>query len=400
MGGPAAPAGGWQLADDCKPYAADPPKQARFEAFLQSSREGQGWAEAEEGREFAKVAAFFSRPKHSVISERFTSSSMHISMPAGMSKGGGAKAAAPAAPAVPTAPPPEPVRSEAAQAAAAGMFGKLTRKTEPWAPEQLLCKRLNVPVPAVAEPARQEGRGGGGVGKRSWESTMTFNDALLPLPQLDAPTATGTRGARQAPPPPPPPPPQAQHGQARAAADALLANLSGASSSDGTAKGTLSAGAAAPAPSPAAAAASVAMEEDADDGPEERPPLDLFRAIFDSDSEEDAPAPASAAQRSSAPPAIREAEAAPGSSEQGMAHLPNPGAPSLPPREPSPILSQQQQQSEAVGSSSSDESAEEEPREGHSKRKREKKKKKHAASKKRKKEKKEKHKKEKRRKES
>ena len=69
MGGPAAPAGGWQpreclqplrplspaqqavllssrqLADDCKPYAADPPKQARFEAFLQSSREGQGWAE-------------------------------------------------------------------------------------------------------------------------------------------------------------------------------------------------------------------------------------------------------------------------------------------------------------------------------------------------------------------
>ena len=197
-----------------------------------------------------------------------------------MSKGGGAKAAAPAAPAVPTAPPPEPVRSEAAQAAAAGMFGKLTRKTEPWAPEPLLCKRLNVPVPAVAEPARQEGRGGGGVGKRSWESTMTFNDALLPLPQLDAPTATGTRGARQAPPPPPPPPPpQAQHGQARAAADALLANLSGASSSDGTAKGPLSAGAAAPAPSPAAAAASAAMEEDADDGPEARPPPLALRGL-------------------------------------------------------------------------------------------------------------------------
>ena len=76
------------MPDSYQPYAQDRNKQARFDAFLRDEAEGMRSCEQaarrpgegkQEMTEFTKVAAFFSRPKHAIISDRFTSGEIQTS---------------------------------------------------------------------------------------------------------------------------------------------------------------------------------------------------------------------------------------------------------------------------------------------------------------------------------
>merc|ERR1719399_1494104 len=109
--------------------------------------------------EFTKVAAFFSRPKHAIISDRFTSGEVQtndaaaavgLARPAAKPSGeAGGTCGLPAAPAAnaasstaaaSTASCAAAVPDASVAAAAMGMFGKLTRTAAKWQPEALLCK--------------------------------------------------------------------------------------------------------------------------------------------------------------------------------------------------------------------------------------------------------------------
>ena len=279
-------------------------KQRRFDAFLQSEGAARALARsaglpakeaAAELVEFGKVAAFFSRPTHSVISDRFTSTTVEqaepprgLSRPSG-SGGGDSSGGSQAAGRDATAP-----TDQHAAAAELGMFGKLTRIVTPWQPEALLCKRFNVPLPQI-------GPGGGRLA-----SSATFDDALLPLTQIFNPTASGQLSGQLteqqrphgAPKPTMSAPPAAQQASAQEQAAMLLQSLQPPPQPPppppppGSGIAT-----AIPGPSSGPIPGLAQARDPPRDPPKEelpaeaRPPLDLFRAIFeDSDDEVEAPA--------------------------------------------------------------------------------------------------------------
>ena len=273
------PLGGWALPANCQPYAQDRVKQARFDAFVQDeARATQMCADAglpprdvhRELQEFDKVAAFFSRPKHSMISDRFTSSEVQgsSSTGSGLALRKDRQEEVPAEPAGP---------EHQVAAATMGMFGKLTRTMTDWQPEPLLCKRFNVPCPAVSKSS---------TARRPVAQSATFNDALLPIAQLTAPTATGGGHAgtrsdaqqqRQ---------PQGQQqddGDDRARADRFLASLQPVG--HGMVDVPLGSESVA---SSGVGATSVALEEVVSEEVLPRPPMELFRAIFQDSSDEEA----------------------------------------------------------------------------------------------------------------
>lgn len=156
--------GGWM------PYAEDPSKRVRYRTFLEI-RAGMkdtlperapdtttdDWVK--EMHEFAHAAQIF-KPMTGTIASRFTSAS----------------STAPPAPnptdSTPTSTPPAsllsrpPLKTEdpASHAARLGMYGPLTRRTVPFSPTRLLCKRFNVPPPSHApvEPSATAPSDGGG----------------------------------------------------------------------------------------------------------------------------------------------------------------------------------------------------------------------------------------------
>ena len=274
---------------NCQPYAQDAVKQARFDVFVHDeARAAQMCADAglpardvhRELQEFDKVAAFFSRPKHAVISDRFTSSEVQGSS----SKGVGLSLRKDRLEEVPA----EPEQQQVA-AAEMGMFGKLTRTVTDWQPEPLLCKRFNVPCPTVSKSSAT---------RRPAAQSATFNEALLPIAQLAAPTAT--RGGQAGTSRPLAQQQQQQHqdaGDDRARADRFLASLQPEERGmvDAAETGAAS----------GAVATSVApLEEPASEDALPRPPMELFRAIFqDSSDEEGEEVEAAAADQLSAPDA-------------------------------------------------------------------------------------------------
>ena len=190
---PPRPAGGYALAEHCKPYESDALKQMRFEAFLRDeqaarslgSRAGLNANEVHsEMLEFAKVGTFFSQRAHTVISDRFTSSEVQgAQLPGGMNAGGLSRPCKPPAPssassgaaATPAAAADATPRVLPPTAPAVVLVGKSSRTVLPWQPESLLCKRFGVPAPANAAHSR------GGQQPASTEGMATFDDALLPL---------------------------------------------------------------------------------------------------------------------------------------------------------------------------------------------------------------------------
>jgi hypothetical protein len=188
------------------------------------------------------------------------------------------------------------------------MFGKLTRMKEPWRPERLLCKRFNVAEPVVQDlPPPSIGTGGAAGGRGAAtpfapsapavSSFMQKTDALFVAAGLKADA------------PPPPPQPLALSASQQAAVDAEEANR--------------------PIAKP------------------ERPPMDLFKAIFE-DDEDDTQAASVAVRPNPPPPLVPAPPSAAGKSvltaifgdddDDGgrveIAARSAPPAPSAPPRRP------------------------------------------------------------------
>jgi G patch domain-containing protein 1 len=145
-----------------QPYKSDPAKLARYTTFLryranlsQSPPSRPSFLAATEWTaelaEFAHAAQLF-RPASGLMAQRFTSSSSSI--PPGSHPNN----------TDPTSPGSEEIllqtRSKkedpATEAALLGLYGPLTRSTTPWMPLRLLCKRFGVRVPEHVAPAAEE----------------------------------------------------------------------------------------------------------------------------------------------------------------------------------------------------------------------------------------------------
>ncbi|XP_052815350.1 G patch domain-containing protein 1-like [Mya arenaria] len=124
-----------------KPFSKDPAKQLRYDKYLEAVKHGHkepyllvgmpgktDWEKEREREEFSKAAHLY-RPLASMMAARFTR--------AGTIEDG-----------------EEDVKAEqkidqtdAEKAASMKMYGKLTREDEEWHPDNLVCKRFNVPNP-------------------------------------------------------------------------------------------------------------------------------------------------------------------------------------------------------------------------------------------------------------
>jgi G patch domain-containing protein 1 len=295
------------------PFADNPAKQERYRSYLSAQANpaeaqpltappGQGVeASNAELREFNKSAGIF-RPMSVAMSSRFTSSS---SAPSGVPAtdapivAGGLYQPTPKPPterADLRKPAPEPeeteILSDAQQAARSGMFGALTRSTSSWAPEKLLCKRFGVPPPSSTLHDASAGTSASSGVNAHWEANRHeleqmakgrawTSGAADPVAPTALPTAFGAAPASAGP----------------------TAHASGSGQSE-------------PAKAAARSLETVGLGEDENQGRETltyvRPPIDIFKAVFASDDEEDgdeapvrplaAKAAAPAAPRSAAAP--------------------------------------------------------------------------------------------------
>ncbi|GAK62940.1 g-patch domain [Moesziomyces antarcticus] len=162
------------------PFGTDPEKQERYLSFLRSQLEASSeqacrlavpahmTAEqfSNELRDFAKSAAVF-RPMSSAIASRFTTASAAVMAheTKATTATPGLRHPAPAAAADPSAEDKPEEREEeelsvAQKAARMGNFGHLTRSVEAWAPARLLCKRFGVPEPATTRKRRSDEEAG------------------------------------------------------------------------------------------------------------------------------------------------------------------------------------------------------------------------------------------------
>ncbi|XP_019598312.2 G patch domain-containing protein 1 [Rhinolophus sinicus] len=129
-------------ASNFKPFAQDPEKQKRYEEYLVNMKQGQKdalehcldpsmteWERGRERDEFAQAARLYVS-SHSTLSSRFTHAkeeddSHQVEVPRDQ----------------------ENDVNDKQSAVKMKMFGKLTRDTFEWHPDKLLCKRFNVPDP-------------------------------------------------------------------------------------------------------------------------------------------------------------------------------------------------------------------------------------------------------------
>ncbi|PFX18747.1 G patch domain-containing protein 1 [Stylophora pistillata] len=132
----------WSGHSSFKPFVKDPTKQARYEEFLKGKQgeqaspqlHGSGlteWEREREREEFFRSASLY-KPMNSTMAARFTTAKqpddhrvVYEEVPAQESADS----------------------SEQAQAASMKMFGKLTRDNFEWYPDNVLCKRFNIPNP-------------------------------------------------------------------------------------------------------------------------------------------------------------------------------------------------------------------------------------------------------------
>ncbi|WFD32528.1 hypothetical protein MSPP1_003576 [Malassezia sp. CBS 17886] len=145
------------------PISADAVKQARYEAYLHAYAErrvydvptdaGMGAAEMQQELDAFFDAAMRYCPASDKMANRFTGGSM-LQDDAPPNGGGLWRPGAQAPPPpkpAPVAPAPEAL-TPAQRAARDGDFGALTRSVSRFDPPRLLCKRLGIPAPADAEP--------------------------------------------------------------------------------------------------------------------------------------------------------------------------------------------------------------------------------------------------------
>ncbi|KAG0265825.1 hypothetical protein BG011_003976 [Mortierella polycephala] len=142
------------------PFGDNIPKQNRYKQYLNiqagNSEEKIGLVDGFSGEdmtkelnEFVQAARIF-KPMTSSMANRFTSASsiVEFAQPmAGLRTAEDIKTAEKTAPIHAAVERMEVPKSQAAKAAAMGMFGPLTRTTVDFYPSKLLCKRFNVPNP-------------------------------------------------------------------------------------------------------------------------------------------------------------------------------------------------------------------------------------------------------------
>lgn len=148
-----------RLSSDYKPFARNPEKQKRYELFLRMKDKGQKdryylaqpksmteWEREREVQEFSRAAKLF-QPLTSSMATRFVTAATND---ADTSLKDGLNTDIPKAAAKEVKEglldPTEP-GDERTAAARSGMFGKMTQTVEEWHPDNLLCRRFNVPNP-------------------------------------------------------------------------------------------------------------------------------------------------------------------------------------------------------------------------------------------------------------
>ncbi|XP_077982414.1 G patch domain-containing protein 1-like [Glandiceps talaboti] len=262
---------------DFKPFAKDPAKQKRYEEYLERRKSGRKesdsipsgsmteWEREHEKEEFARAASLY-KPLSSMIAARFTSAkySDDTEMVTVPEQEGGDK-------------------NDQMKAAQMKMFGKLTRDVFDWHPDRLLCKRFNVPDPypgstIVGLPTVKKDKfsvfnflSSGWEGASQAHTTPpSSSKEQLALPS----SATSTSVNLFSHIPTQLPPPQ----QTASGVDKLPSFISSTATSqseqrtsDESAKTTIS--------DASVKTGQIAIKNDSDS--EERPPMDLFKAIFD-----------------------------------------------------------------------------------------------------------------------
>ncbi|XP_052215401.1 G patch domain-containing protein 1-like isoform X1 [Dreissena polymorpha] len=133
----------FQGAVGFQPFSRDPAKQGRYERYLELIRQGHKdpysavgggrghteWEVEREREEFSKAAKLY-RPLATMMAARFTSGGTYEQ---------GEQ--------IEVKVEENAETSDAAKAAKMKMFGKLTREVHEWHPDNLVCKRFNVPNP-------------------------------------------------------------------------------------------------------------------------------------------------------------------------------------------------------------------------------------------------------------
>ncbi|XP_064168395.1 G patch domain-containing protein 1 [Anguilla rostrata] len=264
-----------QSAQTFKPFDKTPHKQARYDLYISRLKQGDkgaleasldpGMTEWERGREqdeFVRAAMLY-KPSSSSLNSRFTRAKHEDD---------GSTVEVPR--------DPEGDADDKQAAVKMKMFGKLTRDTFEWHPDRLLCKRFNIP-----NPYPESGLVGLPKVKRDKFSVFNFltmtdggGVSVLPLPvRAGAPkSAEPAKRSRWD-----------VSAQASAAKDPLSEFLSEArclASSTPQEQGSQEGGA--PAPDAAAESKAEPQQEEEEEEEETRPPMDLFKAIFASSSDE------------------------------------------------------------------------------------------------------------------
>ncbi|KAI5895592.1 uncharacterized protein SCHCODRAFT_02699468 [Schizophyllum commune H4-8] len=149
-----------------KPFATDPAKHARYTVYVESQADPEHTPQLQpqqnqsvdafnkELADYAKAAEMF-KPMSEAMAGRFTTAA-HIeqpnAMPEGLLKFQSAGTEEQGKPKEEEPSPKKPTEEELspkAQAARVGMFGPLTREVKPWQPDRLLCKRFGVAQPEL-----------------------------------------------------------------------------------------------------------------------------------------------------------------------------------------------------------------------------------------------------------
>ncbi|KAL1678877.1 hypothetical protein EV122DRAFT_264169 [Schizophyllum commune] len=149
-----------------KPFATDPAKHARYTVYVESQADPEHTPQLQpqpnqsvdafnkELADYAKAAEMF-KPISGAMAGRFTTAA-HIEQPNAMPEGllkfqsaGTEDAGKPKEEDPSPKKPTEEELSPKAQAARVGMFGPLTREVKPWLPDRLLCKRFGVAQPEL-----------------------------------------------------------------------------------------------------------------------------------------------------------------------------------------------------------------------------------------------------------
>ncbi|XP_034038819.1 G patch domain-containing protein 1 [Thalassophryne amazonica] len=252
-----------------KPFENNPSKQARYDLYLNRLKQGDKdaleqsldpgmteWEQSREREEFVRASILY-RPSSSSLSSRFTRAKHQEDDDV-----------------IEVNNDQEGVMENKQTAVKMKMFGKLTRETFEWHPDKLLCKRFNVPDP-------YPGSGAVGLPKVKRDKFSVFNF-------LTVADNSGTQG-------PPKPPASGKKSRwdvsdrTEKKAD-LLSSQQPPESKDHQSPAPALPGPASPEPR-AESADEMTMErkkEDEDEPEEEesRPPMDLFKAIFASSSDE------------------------------------------------------------------------------------------------------------------